>query len=93
MIGKLISAQAAFPADELRKNGGGDPVGRQFCLGCDQPFIHGFHRTASGGQMPFKPVTVYVYDSRHDDIAAQIDAGGLRGCGDAPFGNSQRTGL
>ncbi len=93
LFGKFIAAQAAFPADELRQHGGGDAIGGQLCLGGDQTLLHGFHRTATGGEVPFEPVPMHIDDPRHDHVTVKINARGLHHIGNQPLRNRQRAGL
>mmetsp|Transcript_27471 Transcript_27471/g.50712 ORF Transcript_27471/g.50712 Transcript_27471/m.50712 type:complete len:238 (+) Transcript_27471:2451-3164(+) len=89
LIGKFIAAQSALPADELRQNACGNPVGRQLRLGCAQPLAHLLHRAAPGGQMPLEPVAMDIDDARQDAIPCQIDAAPRRVRDDHALCNGQ----
>ena len=91
LFGEFRAAQPAFPADELRQHGSGDPVCGQLGLGSDQSFRERLHRAPSRGKVTLEAVAMHIDDAGQNHIAAQVDRPRLRRVNNQPACNRQNA--
>ena len=91
-FGEVGAAHAAFPAEELGQNGGGDPVRAKLRIERLQPGAKIAHRAAPGREVAFEPVAVQVHDAGQHEVARQVQHPPARGCDPALREGKRRGG-